>query len=265
LVLDLNRSLIVFKAERIALRTVFDRIVNNICRRIKAKKFGIIFDRCAHFKLPSSLNIAGKKVAIYSPDVGEVLFIFVEIFLDDCYQLESLSQEKIATVIDIGANIGFSALAARHFFPDAVIHAYEPNFYLEKYLRFQSQAGKFDYFMEAIGLEDGFANLEISKSIIAVQTKTSKSGTIPQIAFRTAIERIGGSVDLVKSDCEGAEWLFLEDATSWRKVKNITMEYHLWSGGRTLKDIKHKIQTLGFRIRTLRESSNDVGLILASR
>ncbi len=245
---------------------ILERIANNILRRARARKLGITFDRCAHFRLPSSLNIAGKEVTIYSPGSEDILFTFVEIFLDDCYQFERLSQQKIATVIDIGANIGFSTLAARNYFPHAVIHAYEPNARLEEYLKLHSMVGKFDYYMEAMGLEKGFTTLEFSKKgIIHTRSRQDGVGTVPQTAFRDAVARIGGSVDLVKSDCEGAEWLFLEDAASWRKVKNITMEYHLWSGARALKDIKHKIQTLGFRIRMLKESSSDVGLILASR
>lgn len=35
-----------------------------------------------------------------------------------------------------------------------------------------------------------------------------------------------GPIDLIKMDCEGAEWEFLNDQ-AWNKVSYLTMEYHL--------------------------------------
>jgi hypothetical protein len=83
------------------------------------------------------------------------------------------------------------------------------------------------------------------------------------VAFGTAIDRIGGSVDLAKVDCEGAEWLLFQDADNWKSVKNLSLEYHLWPD-RTHQEIRDVIQNLGFQIKN-QTPIEDYGLLLASR
>src|SRR6202022_520478 len=106
----------------------------------------------------------------------------------------------------------------------------EPNSALEPPLRVHASSCGFKFFLEAVGAEAGRVTLDDHEDSVQNRTHSDPSGQIPQIAFRTAIERLGGSVGLVKLDCEGAEWDLLGDATSWRGVERIAMEYHLWSG-----------------------------------
>lgn len=62
-----------------------------------------------------------------------------------------------------------------------------------------------------------------------------------------AISRMGGDVDLMKIDCEGAEWDLFEDKSTFQKVKEIRMEYHL-GRDRTVDDLRMKARELGFSI-----------------
>ena len=50
---------------------------------------------------------------------------------------------------------------------------------------------------------------------------------IPQFSIADAIARMGGKTDILKLDCEGTEWEILKDIASLKKVKAITLEYHL--------------------------------------
>ena len=155
-------------------------------------------------------------------------------------------------------------IAARNRFPQAVIHAYEANPYLENYLKHQSKIANFTYFMEALGDRDGKVVLDIREVSGKTGSTVSESGDIPMISFRRAIERIGGSVDLAKVDCEGAEWLLFKDTEIWQFVQNVSLEYHLWYG-HTHAETRQVIQNLGFRIRKQIPIDKWYGSILASR
>ncbi|MEG4345499.1 hypothetical protein QUB70_19810 [Microcoleus sp. A003_D6] len=65
--------------------------------------------------------------------------------------------------------------------------------------------------MEAVGDRDGKVVLDIREVSGKSRSTVSESGDIPMVSLKRAIERIGGSVDLAKVDCEGAEWLLFED------------------------------------------------------
>ncbi len=238
------------------------RFLDLVKRRNRAKKLGLEFPRAESFKIPNEILINGDRKSVSLPIESGVKIAFVEILLDDCYGLEEVHQ-PILKVLDIGANVGLFSIAARNRFPQAVIHAYEPNPYLEKHLQIQAHAAGFDYFMEAVGREDGKVSLEFQEDSVLTRSRVHEAGEIPQVAFRKAIERLGGSVDLAKVDCEGAEWLLFQDPEPWQSVQNLSLEYHLWPNHKH-EEIQHVIQNLGFQPKKQIPIEN-YGLLLASR
>ncbi len=238
------------------------RVVNLVRRKNRAKKLGLEFQRAARFKIPHDIILNGNCKTVSLPIENGLKVAFVEILLDDCYGLENLPQ-PILKVLDIGAHVGLFGIAARNIFPQAVIHAYEPNPYLEKYLQAQAHTVGFNYFMEAVGLTDGRVTLDFHEDSVQTRSRVNEVGEIPQVAFSKAIARLGGSVDLAKVDCEGAEWLLFQDQDSWKSVKNLSMEYHLWPD-HNHDEICHIIQNLGFQIKK-QIPIQDYGLLLASR
>ena len=241
----------------------FAKIFRLLQRQTRARKLGIKFNRVANFNFPDNLIVLAKRQNVNLPSEKGMDGEFIEVLLDDCYGVEQLS-ESLMTIIDIGANVGLFPIAARNRFPQAVIHAYEPNRNLENYLKHQSQIANFTYFLEAVGAEDGKVVLDIREVSGKTRSTVSESGDIPMVSFRRAIERIGGSVDLAKVDCEGAEWLLFEDRDTWQLVQNLSVEYHLWSG-HTHAETRQVIENLGFRIRKQIPIDNWYGVILASR
>lgn len=242
---------------------LFHKLQQLMQRKIRAKKLGIEFNRVASFQLPEKLIVQGKRHQVNVPSEKGMDGEFIEVLLDDCYGVEQLSQ-SLMTIIDIGANVGLFPIAARNRFPQAVIHAYEANPNLENYLKHQSQIANFTYFMEAVGAEDGRVVLDIREVSGKTRSTVSESGDVPMVSFRRAIERIGGSVDLAKVDCEGAEWLLFEDQDTWQLVQNLSLEYHLWSG-HTHAETRQVIENLGFRIGKQTPIDKWYGSILASR
>ncbi|MEG4970502.1 FkbM family methyltransferase [Microcoleus sp. B6-A1] len=101
--------------------------------------------------------------------------------------------------------------------------------------------------MEAVGCRDCKVVLDIREVSGKTRSTVSESGEIPMVSFRRAMERIGGSVDLAKVDCEGGEWLLFEDRDTWQLVENLSLEYHLWSG-HTHAETRQIIENLGFRL-----------------
>jgi tRNA1(Val) A37 N6-methylase TrmN6 len=131
---------------------LFHKLQQLVHRKIRAKKLGIKFNRVASFQLPQQLIVQGKRHQVNVPSEKGMNGEFIEVLLDDCYGVEQLS-ESLMTIIDVGANVGLFPIAARNRFPQAVIHAYEPNPYLENYLKNQSKIANFTYFMEAVSCQ----------------------------------------------------------------------------------------------------------------
>ncbi|MCC3405682.1 MAG: FkbM family methyltransferase [Microcoleus sp. PH2017_10_PVI_O_A] len=232
-------------------------------RNIRAKRLGIKFNRVASFQLPDNLLVKGKRHQVKVPSEKGMDGEFIEVLLDDCYGVEQLPP-SLRTIIDIGANVGLFPIAARNRFPQAVIHAYEANPNLENYLKHQSEIANFTYFMEALGDRDGKVVLDIREVSGKTRSRVSENGDVPMVSLKRAIDRIGGSVDLAKVDCEGAEWLLFEDRDTWQLVQNLSLEYHLWSG-HTHAETRQVIENLGFEVRKQTPIDKWYGSILASR
>ncbi len=109
-----------------------------------------------------------------------------------------------------------------------MIHAYEPNSELEDCLNQNCASVGANYFLEAIARQDSLASLRKGQNSLH-STIAIEPGTITCTAYSKAIQRLGNGVDLVKLDCEGAEWELFKDIEVWSQVKYLTMEYHLWA------------------------------------
>lgn len=206
----------------------------------------------------------------------------VESVFDDVYHLEKLTIDKNqhCKIVDIGANVGAFAIAARCHFPHATIHCYEPNQRLEEYLKLQAYAVQAKHFIEAVGSEEGyFSTDEMCNEILNSESVTvmdfKKKGNIKTVSLKTVIERIGGHIDLLKLDCEGSEWTILKDYESMRKVRFLTFEYHrlapdgsfdIFDRSVNMHEKAEKlVAELGFEIIAKRGHHLDAAMILAKR
>jgi FkbM family methyltransferase len=237
-------------------------------RRLAARRLGVPFTRAASFAMPQTVRLDSREVPLHLPSEHGVRIAFVELLLDDCYGLRPLTGgrrgSKISRVVDIGANVGLFGLAARMAFPEATIHCYEPNAALEPYLAHQAKIARFDYFLEAVGRKAGRVSLDVNiAESVHSSSRADPDGAIPQVALRTALDRLSGEVDLVKMDCEGGEWEMLEDAESWRRVRFLTLEYHLGNGADHDR-IRSVLAKLNYTIERQTRATN-FGLVFASR
>lgn len=196
------------------------------------------------------MNGAAVALAWLPEDEDGARNAFTEVFLGDEYGLEVIAETDragIRRVLDVGANIGWFALAARSHFPTAVIHAYEPNPAAVALLRRNTETLDVITYAEAVGANAGWVSLTMPDGR-SVNARTVDGGEIPQVAFGDALGRLGGA-DLVKLDCEGAEWPLLDDIAPWASVRWLTMEYHLWARpGARHADAAGAVTRLGFKI-----------------
>jgi FkbM family methyltransferase len=216
-------------------------------RILRARKFGVSFMGTTHFRLPEKFKIGDRYFPYQTPGEEGNAHDFINLALDDEYGIESLS-ETPQTVLDIGANCGLFSLLMTQRFPDAVVHAYEPNPRVYSCALQNVRGTVVRLFPEGIGSVGGFATLsDIGDSTLA-RTTQGESGSIPIVSLHEAIQRFPAEkIDLLKLDCEGAEWAIFKDLQPFKKVKRIRMEYHLVDG-KKWEDLAGVMEKLEFKI-----------------
>ena len=242
--------------------------IAGLLRRYQHVRYGIRYLRAADFHIPSRLHINGSKrsFSFLAPADPAFVYEFDEICIKDCYQLRRLKKllPQVNTIVDIGANQGLFAIAARQNFSNAVIHCYEPNTALAPVLGKNAAAVQATVFYEAVTKQDGTMELQFGASDLHTVAHPSATGTIQGTGFSKVIERAGGHIDLLKLDCEGGEWAIMEDTASWQQVGAVTMEYHCWAKpGSSAEDVKRILQSMGFTIICHHPLTDQFGLLAA--
>src|ERR1039458_5955086 len=204
-------------------------LIDSLRFRLFWMRYGVAFLRSSRFQV-KKIKIAQKAVILSIPPGEEKVmdYEFKTIFYDDCYGLRRI-EGAVDSILDVGSNLGFFSLAARSRFPAARIHSYEPNPHIQRYLLSNTGGLSIEVHPEAIGAAEGWIELNTEGGSLFSRAVASPTGKIRQTALASAIERIGGKVDLLKLDCEGGEWELLEHHDLWKNINRLTMEYHLWA------------------------------------
>jgi len=168
---------------------------------------------------------------------------FRENFFDAVYfkgfpqgKLESM---ELQTVIDIGANVGFFSLSVFADYPEAKVYAFEPHPYNFKLLNERKEVfAQLDWevFNTAVAGEEGTITLNASTldgfaTMASIHANASNVESVEVEALDLAqamqIHNIN-QVDLLKLDCEGAEYPILYNAPdeTFQKIKSICIETH---------------------------------------
>ena len=213
-------------------------------RHLRARVHGVNFVGMSRTRLPDRLVFGGQAAGFAAPDEALLVADFANVVLDDDYGLRGMRSHP-ATIVDVGANVGFFSKFARHCFPDALIHSYEPSPATAAYARSNIQHPLTTLFVEGVAAQSGRAEMAEFGSSNLARTVAGDAGAIVLTSFATVLERIGGRIDLLKVDCEGAEWDFMRDEELFAHVGTIRMEYHLVDG-RTLDDVQGLAASIGF-------------------
>lgn len=182
------------------------------------------------------------------PRTGD-LFIFHEVFANQCYRIPTALLSDARTVVDLGANIGLTTLFLSQLFPDARYICVEPN---------PSNAAVLRRNVDWLGdhvvvIESAIANY--SGNISFTDSDWSWGGHI--VPGETACRVVPclslddlltlhhiQSVDLLKVDTEGAERLiFSARPECLRNVRCIVIELH---NGYAFSEFEEDVRPLGF-------------------
>lgn len=230
-----------------------DRLVIFMQRFKKAQDLGFSFFGTSYFNMPRNVVLNHQVRQLDFPEDNTIAWDVINLWLDDEYGLETIS-EPVSTILDVGANVGLFSLWATRIFPQAKIHAYEPNPAVQTYFC-KNVAGlqNVQLFDEGIALHSGNGSIELYESTRLTRTIADPHGGIKMCSLRQAVERLGGKVDLLKLDCEGAEWELFSDAGAFENIREIRMEYHL-TDGRDIADLKCAADRIGFNVSFLQEN-----------
>lgn len=176
-----------------------------------------------------------------------------------------------STVVDIGANIGTYALYAARCGATSVL-AYEPNSasfnILQRNVEVNRLSGAIQPRQLAVSAVAGQnVRFPLAPSVYNRIAAENESGEFESVQTTNLAEILAHDalqgIDLLKIDCEGAEYDILLGAASedLQRIREIRMEYHL---GREV-ELRDYLVASGFEIVHLRRDSAETGNIWARR
>ena len=201
----------------------------------------------------------------------------IEIFLNEEYGV--VPDNSI--VLDLGANIGAFSIYATTTARNVQVYAYEPfeefGALLRENVSLNRQTAAIRCFDQAVAGELGKRSLQLAEEGFffptLVHSTTSRAGrnqiatsctTLAQIIDGNDLTRI----DLVKMDCEGAEYeiLYATPASHLKRICELRMEYHnLDSPEHQLDSLERFLAGHGFVVTHRRANSETNGMLWLQR
>lgn len=198
------------------------------------------------FSLSKSRHIPQEKINNYFPvnikfrKLTQTIFlrtykgdidIFYEIFQKKIYSVPAVTQD-VSVIIDLGANIGLSAIYFTALFPNSRILCVEPgeeNFhFLLRNLAPGIQSGNILTLKAAVMGSDGMASyvdsrMQYNGKVTNGDIKNTEAYSMNSLFNKYNIQ----SADLIKMDIEGAEKELFQNNTEWLSdVKCLIIEMH---------------------------------------
>lgn len=187
-----------------------------------------------------------------------------ETLIDRFYTKLGTEIQSDWVVVDIGAAIGEFTIEAALQLTDGMVHAFEPNPGSINILRQNIRANNLKHvetYNLGVWCESGeiplhFLNNEplqaVSGTGQADNIQAVKETSIPVITLEQVVEeKVGKKIDLMKLDCEGAEYEILlnQDPKFFKKINRIIMEYHDLDERRNFRVLTKYFEELGYHVK----------------
>lgn len=223
--------------------------------RMKASRWPLLPTACrldsigAEFEfLADAKRVSVDGLTLYSPlwSRDEASY-YKEVLIDDAYGVKGRDLNG-AVVVDVGAYVGDSTIAFAR--AGATVHAFEPSIafcgFIRKNLETNSLTARVT--LHEVGLSDRAGD---------VLAREDRLKFVEGVAY--ALGNLPRSIDLLKLDCEGAEYHLLADPRflAHLRPREIRMEYH--RGPNAI--VKH-LEKAGYSV-DLHPGSGMVGLLSA--
>lgn len=164
--------------------------------------------------------------------------VFHSVFLSGHYQALAEVRE-VHTIVDCGANVGYSAVYLMRQFPDAQLVAIEPegdnaelcraNLASFDGLASTVHAAVWPHASQRLAIDRGPDGSAQPWALRVREAGSNETSAIFGVSIPEVMERFGlASIDILKIDIEGSERLLFEsDATEWLgRVRNLAVELH---------------------------------------
>ena len=163
---------------------------------------------------------------------GSDAFILGEVLKQNCYDISNFTGIDCKTIVDLGANCGYTSLYLSMKYPNAEVVAVEPvpnnTNQIETHIRI-NKLERVRLFPNAIGATDGTAYIHyIDKDYGHQITDIPNNNPISVVSIPTIMKEMNwNEIDFLKIDIEGYEEVLLKQNTQWlEKVNNIVIEIH---------------------------------------
>jgi FkbM family methyltransferase len=236
---------------RASLRDFIRRLLWIYCTKLNAGLLGS--EWIIGFRYPQPV---GHIRLLVRANAGADAFIHGEVFGHEYYRLPLATPP--ATILDLGANIGLTAVYFSRLYPDAQLACVEPippNLRLLK-KNLELNAVRATVIAAAIDVEDGRALMELDPRDYAhrICAGTGPGSTptleVAAISVPTVRQRLGWSrIGLLKVDIEGHEIALFSDHCDWLELVDVVcIECHGEFGVEELKFLAHRFGFLPPRI-----------------
>ena len=187
------------------------------------------------------------------------LWVISETYIKKDYQQHGCPIADNWTVIDIGADLGdFSILAGQTSFQN-IVYAIEPFISSYKLLLKNVRLNNLNNvkaFNIGLTSKNGYLSIDQNQKNLGnnisnfSQIKISSSVRSYTLSSFLKVNNIK-KVDLLKSDCEGAEFdIFLNlSPKTYKKIDRIVMEYHLFDSQNQLGNLVKKLKRNNFQVK----------------
>jgi len=178
----------------------------------------------------------------------------VEVFRDGEYDVP-LDWDHLSNIVDVGAHVGSFALWAATRAPHAQIIAVEPEPRNAADLRRNVTTNGLDSRVTcieaAVAAEPGRLSLHVPphRDTTSSQALEGRVVEVTAVSLPELLQASGGHADLVKLDCEGAEWAVLASLreSDWRSFDALILECHA-SGEQTIESMEALLRREGLSV-----------------
>jgi FkbM family methyltransferase len=208
------------------------------------------------------------------------LWAVKETFLDAFYTRYGAAVQDGWTVVDIGAGVGDFSILSAYSHPNTKVFAYEPfpdSFQLLEKNLAQNGLKNVTAFQSAVWGEKGTLSLDLSGGEPLQLTShdaevQEEQGRMISVQAVTLEDILGGQgierIDLLKLDCEGAEYAILMDVSKkvLDRIERIVMEVHDLDAERNHHVLFSFLDDSGYRVKWHPNIVHDeLGYLYASR
>jgi FkbM family methyltransferase len=194
-----------------------------------------------------------------------------EIFQEGQYlDREHLTRsENIKTIIDVGANVGFSVLYFAHNYPHASIHCYEPvpehERQIIKHVKINNLVDRVVLHSSAAAVKTGKLCLMEDGAASNVRHSAENGITVSAIDWFESLPQ--GTLDIVKMDIEGGEIDLLSDPRFETVARRIRLMFLEWHASTSLYDAqawcRSRLESCGFRVSDGSVQYGNAGILKA--